>query len=90
MRIAERSRCQQRLIRLEPAQRAVEPRRLQAFLRRQRRQDGRQPLAEHGLAGTGAADHANDIADLSPGVFKKIGPQWGKSRLYNVPGINHI
>ena len=51
MRRAERPAFHQRLVRRQPAHRAVDARRLQALGRRQRRQDRRQPLRQHRLAG---------------------------------------
>ena len=55
-------RRQQRLVRLQPAHGAVDARRLQALGRRQRRQDRRQPLGQHRLAGPGRADHQDVVA----------------------------
>ena len=39
----------------------IDPRRFQRFFERQRRQDRRQPAAEHGLARTGRAEEQNVV-----------------------------
>ena len=48
--------------RIEHSGHAVDLRGLERFLERERRQDGRNALGQHGLAGAGRADHQNVVA----------------------------
>jgi hypothetical protein len=61
MRRAKRTPLEQRLIGRQPPQGAVDTGRLQALHGSQRRQDGRQPLRQHRLAGARTADHQHNV-----------------------------
>ena len=61
MRRAKRSHPDQARARVEHARHAVNLRRLQSFFERKRRQNGRHPFRQHGLAGTGGTNHQNVV-----------------------------